>query len=184
MKDDKHTIRNAVIATIIGGLILSFILWLLGFLPNVWEWIKTGTVWLCGAITSELSVPVWLLGLLLVFSFPLLWRVGVKILSIVVPRKEQTMQTATGNADVPVGIRDQLSENELLALRALTDADGGPPYLDDVSRAIGQNQLRAEQVLDLLVKKGLVRYSSNYAYGTSYYLSDQGRDLAIELGYA
>lgn len=184
MAEDKHTIRNSVIATVVGGLILSFILWLIGYLPAVWGWIKKATSWLWGAVTSDMSVPIWLLTFLIVFSIPVLWRISIRTLSMVLPAKSQTYGSIAINETSTKEAKDQYSQNEQLILKALASANGGPLYLEAISRIINQNQLRTEQTLDLLMKKDLVQENLNYIHGASYYLSDRGRDIAIELGYA
>jgi hypothetical protein len=185
LADKSHTLRNTIIGTVVGGLILSFVLWLVGFLPAVWAWLVNifKTIW--GWVTADLATPVWLLSMLIIFSLPVLWRIGLKTVSFIIPAKENEITSTSVNGEpVPQNIASQLSENELLVLRALAAEDGGSAHLDTIASRIRQNQLRTEQTLDSLLRKGLIHDSFNYIYDTSYYLSDRGRDLVIELGYA
>ncbi len=184
MAEDKHTIRNSVIATVIGGLILSGILWLIGYLPVVWQWIKKVISWLWEVITTDALVPIWLFAFFVVCSIPALWKIGARILSRLLSAGPHISADVTINEATINTAKHQYSQNEHLVLKALASANGGPLYIEAISRKIEQNQLRTEQTLDLLVKKGLVEASLNFIHGTSYYLSYRGRDIAIELGYA
>ena len=137
-------------------------------------------------VTTDISTPIWVLSVLFLLALPVLWRFGLKIISLIVPTKIEASITSTAVDGHPViqSNGPQLTESELLVLRALAAEDGGSAHVDTVVNRIGQNQLRSEQALDSLINKNLVGYSLNYVYGNSYYLSDRGRDLVIELGYA
>ena len=73
-----HTIRNGIIATVIGGLILSAILMLSGFFIEAISWGWAGVIWLWGGLESDYSLPGWaflifgllaLIGLVVVVAF-------------------------------------------------------------------------------------------------------------------
>lgn len=159
--------------TVVGGLILSFILWFVGYLPTVWEGLKKLVSWFWGMSVFSIVIPAWLLGLLLVGCLPVLWRIGLRIVSSFVP-----------DAVAPSNNKIQLSDNENVVLKALASVNGGPVTIEVIAHTIKQNQLRTEQAIDLLIRKDFVQSSHNIIYGTSYYLSDHGRNFVIELGYA
>ena len=56
-----HPVRNGIIATVVGGLILSTIPQLRGFLVEAMLWAWTGVIWVWGALISHYSLPVWVL---------------------------------------------------------------------------------------------------------------------------
>ena len=65
MSDEKHPIRNSVIA----GLILALILWLI---PGLWVWLKSGVAWVYSLSISAINIPAWLLAIMVIFSVPTL----------------------------------------------------------------------------------------------------------------
>ena len=54
-----HPVRNGLIITVVGGLILSGILYFLGFLVEAMSWIWAGATWVWGALVSHYSMPGW-----------------------------------------------------------------------------------------------------------------------------
>lgn len=185
MADSSLTLRNTIIGTVIGGLILSIILWLIGFLPTVWRWFIHSLITIWDWVTIDLTIPTWLLSILIILALPTLWRIWLRIVSYTIPIEESEITSAPADEKpLPISISAQLSQNELSALRVLADVDGRYLYLPKVADGIKQNQLRTQQALDSLISKGFVYDSLNYVHGTSYGLSEKGRDLVIELGYA
>ena len=57
----SHPVRNGIIATVVGGLILSAIPSLRGFLVEVMSRAWTGAIWVWTALISDYSVPGWVL---------------------------------------------------------------------------------------------------------------------------
>ncbi|KXS33444.1 MAG: hypothetical protein AWT59_0470 [Candidatus Gallionella acididurans] len=102
-----------------------------------------------------------------------MWGIGLRITSFFVP-----------DAVVPSNNETELSNNESKVLKALASVNGGPITIDVIASKIQQNRLRTEQATDLLTRKGFVQGSRDIFHGTSYYLSEPGRDLVIKLGYA
>lgn len=56
-----HPVRNGIIATVVGGLILALILQLGGFLADTVSWAWSAVVWTWTALVSRYSVPGWIL---------------------------------------------------------------------------------------------------------------------------
>ncbi len=73
-----HPVRNGIIATVVGGLILSTIPQLRGFLVEAMSWVWTGVIWVWAALISDYSVPGW--ALLIIGLFAL---VGLAVLCVV-----------------------------------------------------------------------------------------------------
>jgi hypothetical protein len=67
-KDDSHSLRNGIIATVIGGLILSAIGYAIFFAPNVFRGILKIFVAIGSYFTSFTSIPRWLFWLLLLLA--------------------------------------------------------------------------------------------------------------------
>jgi hypothetical protein len=65
--EEKHPIRNSVIATVIGGLIVALLLW---FVPGAWAWIKSALAWLYGLLVSTVIIPMWLLVVMILAILP------------------------------------------------------------------------------------------------------------------
>lgn len=72
---DKHQLRTGVLGTVIGGLILTLILWLSGFLPSIWEGCKFALGWFFHFLFSSVSMPVWLIVLISFLVVPTLFRI-------------------------------------------------------------------------------------------------------------
>ncbi len=174
-------LKHPIVATVVGGLLLSLIFWLVGFFPTLWLWIKTSLIYIWELFTLTLSTPVWLILLLVIVGLPIYWRIGVKTLSHIFPSNRQNNEETDS---IVSHEPEQLTENEYLVLRALASANGGSLRIDSIANNINQNQLRTEQAIESLVNHDYVKRSLNYVYGTSYRLSSYGRDIAIELGYA
>lgn len=54
-----HPVRNGIIATVVGGLILSFIPQFRGFLVETMSWTWAGAAWVWTALLSHYSMPGW-----------------------------------------------------------------------------------------------------------------------------
>lgn len=66
---ESHAIRNGVIATVVGGLILSIVPILREITLGVLAWLWSGIVWLFEKILSSYAIPGWLLIIILFFAF-------------------------------------------------------------------------------------------------------------------
>lgn len=54
-----NSVKNGIIVTVVGGLILSVILHFLGFLAEAMSWIWAGVTWIWVALLSPYSMPGW-----------------------------------------------------------------------------------------------------------------------------
>jgi len=80
MSEEKHSIRNSVIATVVGSLIVALILWLV---PGAWAWVKSAFAWLNHFLTSTATIPMWLLAVMILAILPtvILIIIGIVALS-------------------------------------------------------------------------------------------------------
>ncbi|MBI2446944.1 MAG: hypothetical protein HYV48_00130 [Candidatus Omnitrophica bacterium] len=58
---DSHPLRNGVIATVVGGVILSAIPPVRDFVSKIFGWIWSVIVWIWEALVSSYSIPGWVL---------------------------------------------------------------------------------------------------------------------------
>lgn len=92
---ESHSVRNGVMVTVVGGLILSAILYTIPYLRSLslrfLLWVRSGFLWVWNAVTSSYSAPGWLL--LLVGLLALL---GVmRVLVALRPENEPTFKKYT-----------------------------------------------------------------------------------------
>ena len=178
MKEHSNTLRNTIIGTVVGGLLVSLILWLVGFLPTVWNWIAKAIVIFWGWLTSNASIPIWLVLITMVLILPTFIRIYHYY-----RQNTQTPQTNT-NVQDEIEPEEQFNELEMKVLHVLSRADGERITVHDVSKRAKESQIRAKHALDTLNEKGLLQLSFNYMYGTGYFLNRHGRELVIDLGMA
>ena len=74
MPEEKHPIRNGIIVTVVGGVILAIILALWNTIVVLLKWLVStvGDIWMF--IISKVSIPWIILILLVVLSLPTIWR--------------------------------------------------------------------------------------------------------------
>lgn len=168
--------RATVVAGVLSTLIAAFVTWLLGFWSAAWAWFSAtvatiaSTVW--SVVAYAVPVPLGVLALLSLVLTYYFFRKPTKVsVSATETSSVQTEQEAT-----------TLSENELRVVRLLATADGQWAKLDEIAADIRLSRLVTEQALEKLFKKGFLRDSHNYLHGTSFRLSSEGRDYAIEQG--
>ncbi|MFN7863378.1 MAG: hypothetical protein ACK5N7_08680, partial [Curvibacter sp.] len=168
--------RATVVAGVLSTLIAAFVTWLLGFGPAAWAWFSATVATIASAVWSVVAyvVPV-PLGVLALLGLVLTYYFARKLPKVSVSKTEtstvQTLQKAT-----------TLSENELKVVRLLAAADGQWAKLDEIAAAILLSRLLTEQALEKLFEKGFLLDRHNYLHGTSFRLSSEGRNYAIEQG--
>jgi hypothetical protein len=177
LTSERHMLRNSILATVIGGLILSFILWLIGLLPAILDRLWAIFRKFGGFIAGEASIPTWLLGLLVILAF----SGAMVFLKRIFPTRKMELQK---ESSISLKQKVELSELERKVLLVLARADGDAIYLDSISRSVGENRLRTTKALESLFDKKLISDRHNAIYGTSFVLSRSGRDLVIDLGIA
>lgn len=79
--DDTHTIRNGIIATVVGGVILAAILSLLGWLPKLLRWLAALALGVLRHFAGSVQIPIWLLYVLAGGCLVLVVRVILSLLS-------------------------------------------------------------------------------------------------------
>jgi len=73
MSSEKHTIRNSVIS----GLIVALVIWISSFFINVWVWFKDSLLFFFNLFTTTITLPLWLIILLIVGIILSVWRILV-----------------------------------------------------------------------------------------------------------
>ncbi len=133
---EKHPIRNGIIATVIGDVILAA-------LGQLWPPANRllGSVW--GVLAARLAVPVWVLVV-----------VAVVVLAVVRLR----WRAAAGPAEASTVADDQteVSDLERQILGRLVKADGTPVSSETLTRSLRATNLRVQTAVDSLEGRGLV----------------------------
>jgi len=172
----ENSIRNSIAATVIGGLLLSLILWLNGLLQPFWNWAWSNLVKMTYWLLSEVSTPVWsLLILAILFGFLLLKIRKYKRLGIL-PNPGHNHHNGIENKE--------LSKLETEVLQVLARADGKRVLIKVIVNEVSSSQIRVQQALDDLRERDLLNVALNYVYGPTYSLNRQGRALVIQMGFA
>ena len=155
--------KSTVIAGVISTLLASFFTWLFGFWPAVWAW---------QALTYSAPVPISVLAALLICLICLSYRLR----SVLV----QDEQTASSSIAPLVHCQSQMSEKELDVVKVLAAADGRWLGIEHISSRIQASRLVTEQAVERLLVRKILLESHNYIHGSSFRLSPEGRDYAIE----
>lgn len=90
-----HTIRNGIIITVVGGLILSAIPKLRSFFIEALSIAWGGVFWLWTALISNYSLPGWALLIIGLFAFAGLVIVVVLLYGVIRPQKEPAYRSYT-----------------------------------------------------------------------------------------
>lgn len=174
---EHSSVVSGTIATVVGGLILAAITWLLGFFPVVWSTIATGLTWVWSLLSYLVTLPI---GVLLVVAWALFlaghYLSGKRSVSIGVT---DDIRTHSPPDEGPI----QLSQFEVDVSRVLAGGDGAWLALHEIAGHLSTSNLMVEQALEKLHINNMIRDTHNSMYGTSYRLSSKGRDYAIRQGY-
>ena len=91
----SHPVRNGIIATVVGGLILSAIPQLRGFLIEAMSRAWAGVIWVWAALISDYSVPGWAFLIIGLFGLVGL-AVGLALLcAVLLPQNEPAYRNYT-----------------------------------------------------------------------------------------
>ena len=90
-----HPVRNGIIATVVGGLILSAIPKVRGFLAEAMSWIWAGVTWVWAALISHYSMPGWAFLIIGLFALGGLLLLCVIFLSQMKPDNEPAYRSYT-----------------------------------------------------------------------------------------
>jgi hypothetical protein len=185
---DAHPIRNGLIVTVVGGLLIPLILSLVGKLGAAWTWFLgvPATVW--GGLTRSVAVPVWIL-------IPLCLAALVTVARILIQRFLPPLETEPVTSDAveppqvavqaPVSDGDKLASLDQLERKifyCLARADGASLGLENFQMTVQATRLRIGKALEHLEELGFVRAHPNIMHGTQYGLTREGRDLLLQQG--
>lgn len=165
-----------VIGDIISGVSVWFLTtsdWATNQINFLWINLKEFITHLKSVAMLEVHIPIWICTFLLV-AFIFYIKNSKK--SSLVSHEEITSPAPQENTKI-------FSENEILIIKTLAKADGQYMKLGEISILLNKPKLIIEQAIDSLDSKDYLYSSLNMLHGTSYRLSDKGRDYAISNGY-
>lgn len=167
--------KLTVVSGVISTLLASFFTWLFGFWPTVWDLITDAASWVWQALTYAASVPISVLAVLLICLLYLSYR-----LRLVLAENEESV--ASSSTAPRMRGQSEMSENEFAVVKVLAAADGRWLGIEHISSRIQASRLVTEQAVERLLVRKLLLESHNYIHGSSFRLSPEGRDYAIERG--
>ncbi len=163
---EQHPIRNGVIATVVGGVILAA----LGLL---WPPARRVLQALWHFLTATVPVPVWLVGILLLVA-------GVVSAGLIRSRLGLAHHTP-----LKPTAASATSELETQVLKRLVKADGAPVPHRMLLRATGASQLRLQAALDNLESLQIVEVQEEIdTEELEVFLTAKGRQHVVERGLA
>lgn len=98
-----HPVRNGIIATVVGGLILSAFPQTRGFWADVMSWVWAGVTWIWTALISYYSMPGW--AFLIVGLLALVGLVGILVRIYVVLRSQNEPEYKKYTEDILYGAK-------------------------------------------------------------------------------
>jgi len=76
----------------------------------------------------------------------------------------------------------ELSEEYLSVLRVIVEAQDDRVFPSQLADRLGIHQERAKYYMEKLERMGILHAAHNYVYGTSWYLSREGRSALVRMG--
>lgn len=177
MLKEHSSVVSGTVATVVGGLILTAITWLLGFFSVVWSTIATGLTWVWSLLSHLVTLPIGVLlgiaGALFLAGHYLSSKrsVSVEVMDGIRPQSP------------PDEGQIQLNQFEGDVVRVLAGGDGAWIALHEIAGHLSTSKLMVDQALEKLHINDMIRDTHNRIHGTSYRLSSKGRDYAISQGY-
>lgn len=172
---DTHPVQTSIIGTTVGGLLLTLILWAFGRLGVVWQALWSVVLWVWRQIITPVSVPVWLILLV----------AGYVIVMAVVARRRRTATLIPSNEPAafhpggPPQAPRELDKLQAKVMRAMGEADGGTPTVEDLADDLSLSQLRLEQTLEELEAIGYIEIIRHVVDGPVVDVTRAGRDYLI-----
>ena len=176
---EQHPIRNGIIATVAGGIVL----WILGAL-----WTPAGDVReaLWGLLWDErVTIPVGVMVLGGVVIVLTLWTqhamASVKGLTALAPKR----QSQSVNDDAASSV-EETSEYERGILKVIARADGASVERDTLRAALDSTNLRVQAAVERLEEVGLVDVWEGDIYGDNFVvaLTAVGRQYVVSHDWA
>jgi hypothetical protein len=184
MAENKNQVRNGIIITVVGGLILAASLklipslwnWLVNFLRNFWQF-----------LFLKIELSTWLFLLFLTASLYTLFKLSKYILSFFPKKTQSPQQTPEPDKSQeiaePEKKEDSSSKEERYIVALFAKTDGRSLSVSEIQRGIGSNNIRTSHALERLLEKNIIeRYGGPYS-PVEYALTTKGRGLIINLDW-
>jgi len=176
---DPHPIRTGIIATTVGGLLLALILWAVGRIGGVWRAVWSAVAWLAHQVAASISVPAWLVLVAVAY--------GVAVTVLLRRRRSPPSLPSAGRPSRlrdgdPQVVRRELDRLQVRVMRAMADADGATPTIDELAEDLDISRLRVEQVLEQLEVMRYVEIIRDVVNGPVVDVTRAGRDYLIAKG--
>ncbi|MBF0595211.1 MAG: hypothetical protein HQL22_09610 [Candidatus Omnitrophica bacterium] len=180
MSEKNHGVRDGIIATVVGGIILWAIIPLI---PTAWNKLLGLLIWMKYFMISRVQISTWLYILL----FVLLANSCIRCVSNIILLCKTKPSVTKGIDKLPnppqLNEANLFSEEEVLVLTLLTKMDGKSLELSEISRGISKNNIRTQHAIDLLKKRKLVTANfTNGFRGIVYDLTSLGRAEVVRRG--
>ena len=163
-------LKHPVVSTVIGGLILSVIVWFFGILPDVWLPIQSFGQSIGDALAVKFEIYVWVI---LICAIPLLLSLKIILSQYVFSNDSELIETAKNQQPI------ELTAEERNVLELLVQKDGAAAEYSDLKNRLRLLRLQAQQILDALVGLKLIEVSENHFHGSQTYLTVYGRDFML-----
>lgn len=193
--EKKHDsfLRHPVVATVVGGLILAF---LLSLIPAIREWARLIfariVAWSAAAwawLSGDIALPRVLVGLLIAALALMLFRARLASKTSgeqaepIAPIGPAAMTPRAAPVAVRYGGVD-LGDDEIEILKMLAARDGGSVYFTQIKQELQASRLRAEHAIACLESLGLIEwYAGTHENGRAY-LMPSGREICVRQGWA
>jgi hypothetical protein len=187
-KTVKKILEHPIISAIIASLVVSFLGWLFGLFPVVWESLAVSSTKLVLFMTVTFEVPLWLI---LIVTLPIIWIVArieisnFKRSKIVQNREKDENTIREKHSDlltkkeVPLPEPHELSDEEKRVLKLIIAKDGNALEYKDIKYRLKIPKLQAEQIIEALSEFGITEVFDNHFHGPQIYLTNKGRDYVI-----
>ena len=184
MKLSSKLLEHPIVSTVIGGLVLSFLAWLTGYLPVLWQWIKDIFTSIYTFSTQDIVLPLWLVVLI---SIPFILRAYgfLKNLNIKYKQKPNNSVSSQEQHTSQKNTSPQfLSSDEINVMKLLVKKDGNSIAPHDIKYSLQIPMLKIEQIVESLEIKQFIEIHHNEFDGTSIWLTRPGRDYMMGNEYA
>jgi hypothetical protein len=181
---EKHAIRNGVVATVVGGIVLAA-------LGKLWPPASRAFAALWDFLTASVPIPAWLALLVGGFSTALAVRTLRTIRAPGTARALHESPPESSAASAPaVNVRLEVPGGllplEREVLKRLAKADGEPVARDTMKRSLATTNLRLQAAEDRLVDTQLIEVLQNVedVEDVVLVLTARGRQYVVEHGLA